>query len=78
MFVRESEMVSLDEYVNIIDQAKRDDYDVEQRWNEIHEDDHVTIIRWIEDSEIITHVSLIKDILLWRGFVNRVPIVDAA
>ena len=78
MFVREFEMVTLDEHVNIIDQAKRDGYDVEQRWKEIHEEDHVAIIRWKEGSEVITHVSLIKDGLLWRGFVNRAPIVDTA
>ena len=72
------EIGTLDEHVNKIDEAKRDGYNGQQRWNEIVEDDQVAIIRWKEGSEVITKVSLIKDGLLWRGFVNRAPIVDTA
>ena len=72
MFVREFEMITLDEHVEIMDGLKQQGYDVEKRWQVIHEDDHVGIIRYDEGEETVSNVSLIKDGLLWRGFVNRI------
>ena len=66
-------MITLDDHVNAIYELKQNGYDVEQRWNSIVEDDHFGANRWDEGEETITHVSLVKDGLLWRGFVNRVP-----
>jgi hypothetical protein len=31
----------------------------------------VSELRWEEGNEVVTHVSLLKEGLLWRGFVNR-------
>tara|TARA_B100001093_G_C26592706_1_gene912252 strand:- start:147 stop:458 length:312 start_codon:yes stop_codon:yes gene_type:complete len=73
MFVRELEMVTLDEHVEIMDGLKQQGYDVEKRVQVIHEDDHVGIIRYDEGEETVSNVSLVKDGLLWRGFVNRTP-----
>ena len=71
MFVREFEMVIMEEHVEIMDGLKQQGYDVEKRWQVIHADDHVAIIRYDEGEETVNNVSLIKDGLLWRGFVNR-------
>ena len=61
MFVREFEMVTLDAHVEIMDGLKQQDYDVEKRWQVIHEDDHVGIIRYDEGEEIVSNVSPIKN-----------------
>ena len=49
----------------------KDGYDVHKRWTTIHENDYVSELRWEEGNEVVTHVSLLKAGLLWRGFVNR-------
>ena len=49
----------------------QDGYDVHKRWTIIHENDYVSELRWEEGNEVVTHVSLLKEGLLWRGFVNR-------
>ena len=78
MFIREFEMVTLEDHVDTIDQLMQNGYDVHKRWTLIHENDYIDEIRWEEENEIVTHVSLIKDGLLWRGFVNRVEKPKAA
>lgn len=72
MFIRETEMVTLDDHVETIDELKRNGYDIEKRWTTIHENDYVSEVRWEEDDDIVTHVVLLKDGLQWRGLVNRV------
>ena len=72
IFVREFEMVTLDEHVEIMDRLKQQGNHMEKRWQVIHADDHVAIIRYDEGEETVSNVSLIKDGLLWRGFVNRI------
>ena len=61
MFVREFEMVTLDEHVEFMHGLKQQSYDVEKRWQVIHEDDHVGIIRYDEGEEIVSNVSPIKN-----------------
>ena len=71
MFIREFEMVTVNDHVETLDQAMKDGYDVHTRWTTIHENDYVSELRWEEGNEVVTHVSLLKEGLLWRGFVNR-------
>jgi hypothetical protein len=78
MFIREFEMVTLDDHVETINELMLNGYDVHKRWTLIHENDYVGEIRWEEDDEIITHVILKKDGLHWRGFVNRVKKPEVA
>ena len=77
MFIREFEMVTLEDHVDTIDQLLQNGYDVHKRWTLIHENDYIDEIRW-EDNEIVTHVSFVKYGLLWRNFVNRVEKLKAA
>ena len=71
MFIREFEMVTVNDHIETLDQAMKDGYDVHKRWTTIHENDYVSELRWEEGNEVVTHVSLLKEGLLWRGFVNR-------
>tara|TARA_E500000075_G_scaffold46082_1_gene41416 strand:+ start:1109 stop:1453 length:345 start_codon:yes stop_codon:yes gene_type:complete len=72
MFIREFEMVTLDDHIDTVDEFMRSGYDIHKRWMLIHENDYVGEVRWEEGDEIVTHVTLLKDGLIWRGFVNRV------
>ena len=72
MFIREFEMVTLDDHIDTVDEFMRSGYDIHKRWTLIHENDYVGEVRWEEGDEIITHVTLLKGGLIWRGFVNRV------
>lgn len=72
MFIREFEMVTLDDHIDTVDEFMRSGYDIHKRWTLIHENDYVGEVRWEEGDEIVTHVTLLKDGLIWRGFVNRV------
>jgi repressor of nif and glnA expression len=76
MFIREFEMVTLEDHVESVDEVMRNGYDVHKRWTLMHENEYVEEVRWEEGDEIVTHVSLKKDGLLWRGFVNRVKKPD--
>jgi len=42
----------------------------------VHENEHVSELRWEEDGELITLVVLKKKGLAWRSIVNRVPLED--
>ena len=72
MFIREFEMVTLDDHIDTVDEFMRSGYDIHKRWMLIHENDYVGEVRWEEGDKIVTHVTLLKDGLIWRGFVNRV------
>ena len=72
MFIREFEMVTLDDHIDTVDEFIRSGYDIHKRWTLIHENDYVGEVRQEEGDEIITHVTLLKGGLIWRGFVNRV------
>ena len=72
MFIREFEMVTLDDHIDTVDEFMRSGYDIHKWWTLIHENDYVGEVRWEEGDEIITHVTLLKGGLIWRGFVNRV------
>ena len=52
-------MVIMEEHVEIMDGLKQQGYDVEKRWQVIHADDHVAIIRYDEGEETVNNVSLI-------------------
>ncbi len=73
MFIREFEMVTLDDHVETIDGLMQKGYDVHKKWTLIHENDYVSEVRWEENDEIVTHCILKKDGLHWRGFVSRDP-----
>ena len=72
MFIREFEMVTLEDHVDTIDQVMQNGYNVHKRWTLIRENDYIDEICWGEDNKIVTHVSLVKYGLLWRYFVKRV------
>ena len=76
MFIREFEMVTLEDHIENVDEVMRNGYDVHKRWTLMHENEYVEEVRWEDGDEIVTHVSLKKDGLLWRGFVNRVKKPD--
>ena len=42
----------------------------------VHENEHVTELRWEEDGDLVTHVVLKKKGRAWRSIVNRVPLED--
>ena len=65
-------MVTLEDHIESVDEDMRNSYDVHKRWTLMHENEYVEEVRWEEGNEIVAHVSLKKDGLLWRGFVNRV------
>ena len=39
----------------------------------IYEDEYLSIIRWEDNGEIVTHVSTIKNDQVWRAVISRVP-----
>ena len=71
MFIREFEMVTLDDHIDTVDEFMRSGYDIHKRWMLIHENDYVGEVRWEEGDEIVTHINLLKGGLIWRGFVHR-------
>ena len=42
----------------------------------VHENEHVTELRWEEEGDLVTHVVLKKKGLAWRSIVNQVPLED--
>ena len=42
----------------------------------VHENEHVTELRWEEEGDLVTHVVLKKRGLAWRSIVNRVLVQD--
>ena len=76
MFIREFEMVTLEDHINNIDifmtEQDRTKMMAERRRNSlIHENRFVTEVRWEEGGEIVTNVFLKKEGLVWRSIVNR-------
>ena len=39
----------------------------------LYEDEHVLVTRWIDQGDIVTNTSIIKDGLCWRAVVVRNP-----
>ena len=60
VFIREFEMVTLDDRINTVDEFMRSGYDIHKRWTLIHENDYVGEVRWEEGDEIVTDVTLLK------------------
>ena len=81
MFIRETELLTLDEQVENIDRLIREN-DFGKQFvkiaNLIHENDYVSEVRWQEGNEIITSVTLIKNGKAWRQIANRVVPEKAA
>ena len=75
MFVRETELLTLDEQVDNIDRLVRENDFCNQFLKIaelIHENDYVSEVRWRDGDEIVTSVTLIKNGKAWRQIVNRV------
>ena len=76
MFIREFEMVTLEDHINNIDifmteQDRTKMMAERRRTSLIHENRFVTEVRWEEKGEIVTNVFLKKEGLVWRSIVNR-------
>ena len=81
MFIRETELLTLDDQVDTIDRLVREnDYHKFFLKNAelIHENSYVSEGRWREGNEVITSVTLIKNGKAWRQIVNRVMLEEAA
>ena len=81
MFIRETELLTLDDQVDTIDRLVREnDYHKFFLKNAelIHENNYVSEGRWREGDEVITSVILIKKGKAWRQIVNRVMLEEAA
>ena len=81
MFIRETELLTLDDQVDTIDRLVREnDYHKFFLKNAelIHENNYVSEGRWREGDEVITSVTLIKNGKAWRQIVNRVIPEEAA
>ena len=81
MFIRETELLTLDEQVDTIDRlVKESDYHKFFLKNAelIHENNYISEGRWREGDEIVTSVTLIKNGKAWRQIVNRVIPEQAA
>ena len=81
MFIRETELLTLDEHVKNIDRLVRKE-DFGKNFNKIaqivHENDYVSEYSWRDGNEIVTTVVLTKLGRAWRQIANRVPIEEAA
>ena len=75
MFIRETELLTLDEQVENIDRLVREN-DFGKHFLKIaeliHENDYVSEARWRDGAEIVTSVTLIKNGKAWRQIANRV------
>ena len=76
MFIREFEMVTLEDHIKNIDvfmteQDRTKMMAERRRTSLIHENRFVTEVRWEEGGEIVTNVFLKKEGLVWRSIVNR-------
>ena len=74
MFVRETDLVTRDEFCASIDelmeQGKLDWQNIEL----VHENNHVMETKWIDGDELVVRINLKKDGLTWRSIVKRSPI----
>ena len=60
MFIREFEMVTLDDHVDTIDGLMKQGYKIHKKWTLIHENDYVSEVCWEENDEVVTHCILKK------------------
>ena len=75
MFIRETELLTLDEQVDTMDRLVRENGYHKfflQNAELIHENNYISEGRWREGNEIVTSVTLIKNGKAWRQIVNRV------
>ena len=74
MFVRETDLLNLDEHIEIIDKLVSDG---QMNWHKVaklvHEDEYMFAARWEQEGDIATNVHLLKDGVSWRAFVSRSP-----
>lgn len=81
MLVCETELVTLDDWADKIEKwvvsgdFLKDTKDRRKTYL-VHENEHVSELRWEEDDDLITLVVLTKKGLAWRSIVNRVPLND--
>ena len=74
IFLRETEMLTRDEHVEVISRvATKDDWNWQNIVTLLYEDDYVSLIRWEESGEVVTNSCFVKDGQCWRSVVNRVP-----
>ena len=80
MFIRETELLTLDEHVENIDRLVREE-DFGRNFNKtaniVHENDYVSEYSWRDGNENVTTVVLTKFGKAWRQIANRVPIEDS-
>jgi hypothetical protein len=81
MFIRETELVTLDDWADkmekwVVSGDFLKDTKDRRKTSLVHENEHVSELRWEEDGDLITLVVLKKKGLAWRSIVNRVPLED--
>ncbi len=74
MFVRETDLVTRDEFCASIDELMEQGKLAWEKIELIHENDHVMETKWIDGDELVVRVNLKKDGLTWRSIVKRTPI----
>jgi len=74
MHLQETDFLNKDEHVKVISELATKP---ELNWHKIakcvYEDEYVSITRWEENGEIVTHCSTIKNDQVWRAVISRVP-----
>mgnify|MGYP001161500270 CR=1 FL=1 len=79
MFIRETELLTLDEHVENIDRLVREkDFFKTFRPQLIHENEFISEARWEDNEQIITRIFLMKQGKAWRQIVSRTPFEDVA
>ena len=76
-FIRETELLTLDEHVENIARLVETTNILERVLQQtlIHENEHITEIRWQEGNEVVTNVMLKReDDKIWRSIVIRNPL----
>ena len=76
-FIRETELLTLDEHVENIGRLVETTNILEKVLQQtlIHENEHITEIRWQEGNEVVTNVMLKReDDKIWRSIVIRNPL----
>ena len=78
MMVRETELSTLDEHCEIINElAAAPEWDWHLKAELIHENKYVMECRWRDGDEMVTNVNMIKNAKSWRSIVSRVPILQS-
>ena len=80
MFIRELQFLDLDEQCKLINSIVEDDPNFHPLRNVqlIHENHYAMEIRWEDNGEIVTNLTLKKDGLYWRAMVSRITKEDAS